>query len=210
MALDCGQAAHIVLFVRDACRLTPSGPDVPPPLLGVVPVMELNLSPAEHSEVSQAWLGWWRRFISVQGQIQLGHNFGASRSGDWIRELGDKSSSVFDPFEGFASLEDSPLLRDAAVKAWRQGAEWFEMYKSRRIRHGSLLPLTVAESVIRDKQVSPERVRAAVLIFGVAGKWSNLLEPGLLLCADETYADESLFATELKRTFESGIELPLH
>ena len=209
MSLDRGSVAHIILYVRDACRLTPSGPDVPPPLIGEVQVLELNLSPAKHSEVSQAWLEWWRRYIHVQGQIELGHNFGASRSADRIHAIGNAISSVFDPFEGFESLEDSPLLKDAAVKTWRQGAEWFELYGTRRNRHGLTLPLTVAESVIRDKRVSPERVRAAVLIFGVIGKWSNLLEPGLLLCTEETYADESLFATELKRTFESGIELPL-
>jgi hypothetical protein len=70
--------------------------------------------------------------------------------------------------------------------------------------------MSVADSIIRDKKVSPERVRAAVLLFSVIGKWSNLPEPGLLLCADETYADESLFATELQLAFESGIELPLN
>jgi hypothetical protein len=116
---------------------------------------------------------------------------------------------VFDPFEGFPSLEESPLLKDAAMKTWRQGVEWFEFYQSRRIRHGSPLAMSIADSIIRDKKVSPERVRAAVLLFSVVGKWSNLPEPGLLLCADETYEDESLFATELKLAFESGIELPL-
>ena|ERR1017187_1472877 len=209
LAIDSGEAAHIVLYVRDACRLTPSGPDVPPPLLGGVQVLELNLSPADQSEVSQDWLKWWRRLIHVEGQIQLGHKFGASRSEDWIRALADARLSVFDPFQDFPSLEESPLLKDAAMKTWRQGMKWSELYQSRRIRHGSPLPMSVADSIIRDKQVSPERVRAAILLFTVIGKWSNLPEPGLLLCADETYADESLFATELQLAFESGIGLPL-
>jgi hypothetical protein len=210
LALDSGQAAHIVLYVRDACRLNPTGPDVPPPLLGEVQVLELNLSPDDQSEVSQDWLKWWRRLIHIEGQNQLGHKFGTSRPEDWSRARVDASLSVFDPFEGFPSLEESPLLRDAAMRAWRQGVEWCQLYQSRRISHGSPLPMSVADSIIRDKKVSPERVRAAVLLFSVIGKWSNLPEPGLLLCADETYADESLFATELQLAFESGIELPLN
>ena len=209
MSLDRGQAAHIILYIRDACQLSVSGLDVPPPLRGDVHLLDLNLSPGEHEETSQAWLEWWHRFILLEGQIQLGHTFGASEDGERIRSLGEARTLAFDPGEGFASLADSPLLRGAAMKSWRDGADWFGLQESQRIRHGSMIPLTVAESVIRDKQVSPERVRAAVLIFGALGQWSHLFAPGLLLCSDETYADESLFAAELRRAFESGIELPL-
>ena len=209
LALDSDQAAHIVLYIRDACRLIPSGPDVPPPLRGDVHSLELNLQRADKSAASQEWLEWWRRLIHVEGQIQLGHKFGASGSEERIRALGDARSSVFDPFENFLSLEESPLLRDIAIKTWRQGVTWFESHHSQRIGNGSLLPESVADSVIRDTGVSPERVRAAVLLFSVIGKWSYLSEPGLLLCSDEAYTDDSLFATKLKLAFESGIVLPL-
>lgn len=209
MSLDRGQAAHIILYIRDACQLSVSGLDVPPPLRGDVHLRHLNLSPDEHEETSRAWLEWWHRFILAEGEVQLGHRFGASGDEVRIRSIGESRTFAFDPGEGFASLADSPLLRGAAMKSWRDGADWFGLQESQRIRHGSMIPLTVAESVIRDKQVSPERVRAAVLIFGALGQWSHLFAPGLLLCSDETYVDESLFAAELRRAFESGIELPL-
>lgn len=209
LGLNRGQSAHIVLYVRDACGLTPVGPDVPPPLLGEVPVLELNLSPDDQSKMTLDWLDWWRRLIHVEGQISLGHKFGAERDEDLLTAHGDARQSVFDPFESFQSLEKSPLLRDAAMKTWRQGVEWCRLNHSGDIRHSSTLPLSVADSVILDKRVSPERVRAAVLIFCVTGQWSHISEPGLLLCSDQTYANEAMFVSELRSVFESGIELPL-
>ncbi len=209
LALDRGQSAHIVLYVRDACGLTPVGPDVPPPLLGEVHVLDLNLSPDDQSKMVLDWLDWWRRLIHIEGQISLGHRFGVERDEDFITALGGAKNSVFDPFENFRSLEESPLLRDAAIKTWKQGVQWSELHQSHPIRHSSTLPLSVADSVILDMSVSPERVRAAVLIFSVMGEWSYLSEPGVLLCAERTYADESLFAAKLRLAFESGIGLPL-
>ncbi len=209
LALDRGQSAHIVLYVRDACGLTPVGPDVPPPLLGEVQVLDLNLSPDDQSKMALDWLDWWRRLIHIEGQISLGHMFGVERNDDLITALGGARNSVFDPFEDFQSLEESPLLRDAAMKTWKQGVQWCQLHQSRQIRHSSTLPLSVADSVILDMRVSPERVRAAVLIFSVIGEWSYISEPGVLLCADQTYEDESLFAAKLRLAFESGIELPL-
>ena len=209
LALNSAQSTHIALYVREASQLTPTGTDVPPRLLGEVQVLELSLSPGDQSEISQDWLRWWRRLVHIEGQIQLGRNFGALRSEDLINTLGSARNSVFDPFEGFQSLKETPLLRDVAMKTWRQGVEWCHLHQLGQIRHAPEFPKSVADSVIRDKQVSPERVRAAVLLFGVIGKWSTLSEPGVLLCAEETYADESLFATELRLAFESGSERPL-
>jgi hypothetical protein len=117
-------------------------------------------------------------------------------------------TSVFDPLERFQSLEESPLLRDAAMRKWKQGVEWSKQYQSRSLRRGSPVPKIVAESVIREKKVAPERVKASVLFLSVKGKWSYFPEPGLLLCSEETYEDEDLYANELKKAFEFGLERP--
>jgi hypothetical protein len=189
--------------------MSPSGLDVPPPLIGKISALDLGLSPEEQSDISDEWLRWWRRFVHVQGQIQLGDKFGSSRREEWSHAIVLARASVFDPFEGFESLEESPLLRDAALKTWQQGVEWSKQYQSQDMGHGSPLAKTVAESVIRERQVTPGRVRAGVLLLSVSGKWSNLPEPGLLLCSDEAYADEGLYAAELKKAFEAGLTRPI-
>jgi hypothetical protein len=64
----------------------------------------------------------------------------------------------------------------------------------------------VAERVIEDHHVSPERVNAAVIVLPVEGKWFNLAMPGILLCSQEFFFDDGHFARELQTTFESGLE----
>jgi len=159
--------------------------------------------------IASDWLRWWRRYVHVEGQIQLGHMFGASQPDERRHAMRVARASVFDPFEGFVCLEESPLLRDAALKTWKQGVEWSEQHQSKGFGRGSPLPKIVAESVIREKKVDPERVNAGVLLFSVIGKWSNLPAPGLLLCSDETYADEEQYAIALKKAFEAGLARPI-
>jgi hypothetical protein len=135
--------------------------------------------------------------------------FGASQREEWRYAIRVARTSVFDPFEGFQSLEESPLLRDAAMRTWKQGVEWSTQYQSRSLRRGSPLQKIVAESVIREKKVAPERVKASVLLLSVEGKWSYFPEPGLLLCSEETYEDEDLYAIELQKAFEAGLTRPI-
>jgi hypothetical protein len=116
-----------------------------------------------------------------------------------------KRQSVFDPFEGFESLKDYSLLQDAARQSWKQGAEWTKEHAAGSLPLGSTIPKIVAERVIDKHHVPPEDVRAAVIVLAVSGQWSNIAEPGVLLCSEELYLDDTLFESELKRTFESGL-----
>ncbi len=63
----------------------------------------------------------------------------------------------------------------------------------------------VAEAVMDDYQVRAERVRAAVIVLAVEGIWSNIPQPGVLLCSEAAFADGLLYAGELRRAFESGL-----
>ena len=63
----------------------------------------------------------------------------------------------------------------------------------------------VAEAVMDDHRVRAGRVRAAVIVLAVEGIWSNNPQPGVLLCSEAAFADGPLYATELRRAFESGL-----
>ena len=200
---------HSLLFIRDAWRLEPSGADVPPALVGHLPEIEPELSASERAEMSAAWLDWWRRFIQVEG---------ATERGDYARVVGSDAGrtqqraavfAVFDPPE-FATLADSPSLQKAARQVCNQALQW-------KVEHRAVAPdrksawlaqKAVAESVIEEYQVSPSRVAAGVIVLDVSGPWSNIPEPGVLLCSSEFFVDNELFLPALKRTFETGLRRP--
>jgi hypothetical protein len=197
---------HALLFIRDSFRLTPSGADVPPPLIGDVPEVTPGLSSHEGPEVSTAWLDWWRRFIHVEG---------ATERGEFARELDPHEGrarqraavfGVFDPPE-FASLAGSPPLQKAARQVCNQALKWDSGRGgvAPEGRSAWLAQKSVAESVIEEYQVSPGRVSAGVIVLAVTGQWSNIPEPGVLLCSQEFFADSEAFLPALKRTFETGL-----
>lgn len=205
LSLTSIQAVHIVLYIRDACQLTPTGHDVPPPLIGSVENLDLGLSLVDHTRASEQWLQWWRRVIHAEGQVQLDFSHSADLLDPQPRAPLTGRISGFDPLEDFQSLEASPLLRGAALKSWRQGAEWSTTYMFRGVGERTQLARSVAESITRESQVGPERLRACALILSVTGNWSCLSEPGLLLCSSEKYQDDAQFALQLKEAFESGL-----
>jgi hypothetical protein len=195
----------VCLYVRDAFGLEPVGADVPPSLDGVIQVNELNTDLSDRRDLSLAWLTWWRRLIDVTVATQSGDGRGAMQRDELRRAHVSARQSVFDPFEDFESLKDFPSLRSAAQQTWRQGVDWTDAHVAKVLRPGSSIPKNVAELVIQEHHVSPERVRAAVLVLAVEGRWSHITNPGILLCSQEAFFDDALFATELKKTFESGL-----
>jgi hypothetical protein len=207
LALESNQATHLVLYVRDACQLTPTGYNVPPPLLGHIDPIELGLSPDEQSKASAEWLQWWLRIVHARGQSQL--DFSKERADAQVQPTYVPKPHEFDPFEGFKSLEKTPLLRDAAIRTWRSGAEWSKEYQSREVGHRNELVRSAAESTIQKHHVGPEFVRACVFVLSVEGNWSCLTEPGVLLCSVDTYKNDRQFALELEVAFAAGLTRPL-
>jgi hypothetical protein len=90
------------------------------------------------------------------------------------------------------------LLRHTALRSWRQGTEWSRTCQSRAVGARTQLARSVAQSIIREKPVGPEKVMACVVILSVTGNWSHLSEPGPLLCSIEKYEDDTQLALELK------------
>ena len=185
--------------------LEPIGLDVPPRLSNFSSALELLTDSTERSDLSLAWLVWWRRLIHVSSALQLGHGMKTIQPDERLRAHASAIQSIFDPFEEFESLKDSPSLRIAAQNLWKQGVEWTRVRDWPNSLHGSSIPKTVAELVIEEHHVSPEFVQAAVLVLNVEGKWSHITQPRVLLCSREAFIDDAFFATKLKETFESGL-----
>ena len=200
------QAVHSLLFIRDAWGLEPLGADVPPALVGGLPQIGPDLSTAVRAEMSAAWLDWWRRFIHVEGATERGA-FARVADGEVGRARQRAAVfAVFDPPE-FGTLADSPPLQRAARQVCNQALQW-------RTEHRAVAPdrksawlaqKAVAESVIDEYQVSPSRVSAGVIVLDVCGQWSNIPEPGVLLCSSEFFVDHEVFLPALKRAFETGL-----
>jgi hypothetical protein len=210
-----GQAAHSLLFIRDVCRLTPSGPEVPPALVGDLPEIDLELSSGERVEMSVAWLDWWRRFVRVEGATQRGEFASVADPDDGRTRQWATGSEVFDPSE-FTSLSGSAPLQKAAQRVGDQALRWGnESRRPKRQGRGGpegkaawLAQKSMAESVIEEYQVDPGRVSAGVILLAVTGLWSSNPEPGVLLCSEEFFDDGALFPPALKRTFETGLRRP--
>lgn len=203
-------AANFCLYIRDAFGLDLIGSDIPPPLSGDVPLIELESLAADQLDLALAWHMWWRRLIRVVGAAQLGRGLDSLSREDYRRAHLEAHQSIFDPLEDFESLREYPALRSAAQRSWPQGYEWSKTHASPRFGpsstgHRSPTPKMVAERVIEERHVSPERVKAAVIVLEVEGKWCHLATPGTLLCSEELFFDDASFSQELKITFESGL-----
>ena len=229
MTVGGGQAEHALLYVRDSCQLGPSGPEVPPKLSGGVELIDLGFSSRALAEASDGWLEWWRQYVEAEGLKQLGDGGKATNAESWERHR-DQTAQVFSPrdFDHLASCpplqEAARRSCDRALGWWREnrrrgyqahdvpsGLETLDSWN-----HGvrtSGVPAgvgqdpsgwrstkDVAESVLDDYQVGAERVRAVVIVLAVEGIWSNIPQPGLLLCSEAAFADGSLAAAELRRS----------
>jgi len=59
--------------------------------------------------------------------------------------------------------------------------------------------------VIEQYAVAPDLLRISVVPLSVSGHWSQIVQPGLLLCSEELYYDDDAYEAELKRTFASRL-----
>lgn len=202
------QSLHVALYLRDAYHLATPEADIPPALIGKVERTATELNSSDVLELTTSWLKWWRRVVGFESRRGLGDRFGASDNENFLLAMGAAHQLVFDPVEAFVSLSEHPLLQRAAVQTWRPANEWMKYHSRQGERRGSLVPKDAAEAVIAEHAVSPGRVRGAVIVLSVTGSWSRIVEPGVALCSEEAYLDDSLFATVLKETFESGLNHP--
>ncbi len=195
VAVGGGQTAHALLYVRDACQLAPSGPEVPPKLAGGVELIDLGLSASELVEASEGWTEWWHRYVQEKGLNQLGE-----------RAQMDQLLSPRD----FDHLARCPPLQEAARRSCQHALAWWRDNRQHRRRtlHDSFDWLSmkdIAEAIMDEYQVGAKRVPAGVIVLAVDGVWSNIPQPGVLLCSEAAFADSHLCGAELRRTLESGL-----
>jgi len=234
VAVGGDQATHAILYIRDACQLVPSGPDVPPNLAGDVDLIDLGLSSVELAEASDGWTEWWRQYVAVEGSHQLGDRDSTTIQ-EFQRRHQEDMGRVFGPRE-FDHLASCSPLQQAAQRSCEQALSWWrdhrqygrqaldvpssletlgswnqEIQKSVRTNptdqdsSGWQSMKDIAEAVMDDFQVGADRVRAGVIVLAVEGVWSNIPQPGVLLCSEAVFADGQFYAAELRRAFESGL-----
>ena len=155
--------------------------------------------------MSAAWLDWWRRFIHVEGATERGEYARVADSDAGRAQQRAAVFAVFDPPE-FATLADSPSLQRAARQVCNQALQW-------KVEHRAVAPdrrsawlaqKAVAESVIEEYQVSPSRVSAGVIVLEVSGQWSNIPEPGVLLCSSEFFVDSEAVPSRAEADIRDG------
>jgi hypothetical protein len=196
------------LYLRDAYNLATPEVDVPPALIGTIERLATVLNSSDALELTASWLWWWRRLVGFESRRGLGDRFGTSDNENRVLAMAAAHQLVFDPLEAFASLREYPLLQQAAVQTWQPTNEWMRHHSRQGERRGSLVPKNVAEAVIAEHAISPGSVQGAVIVLSVSGPWSRIVEPGVVLCSEDAYLDDSFFATVLKETFESGFNHP--
>ena len=203
--MDPGKSANFLLYVRDTHNLSPVGPDVPPRLTGEIDRLSEDLNDSDRVQLDEAWLAWWRRFIHLEGKIQLGDRIGTPQiEQDYLLAIVAAQRAAFDP-PRFECLSNYLKLQDAAQRAWPSFDAWYRSSKTSRVVSSHSVPSSVAREVIQERKVNSARVRAGVTVLRVEGEWNYMPEPGVLLCSGSLLQNDEKFAAELKMAIESQL-----
>jgi len=199
---DSPQTTSFALFVREALDLpVPPSPDTPPRRSSGKAYREVGLSAAERQQAGEQWLAWWRRLMKVDFRTHAP----MPTEGDvhaLIRARVAEREQVFDP-PTFSALSDSPALQTAAVAVF----EDFTRHSSRGRRgFDATLTRDVADALIAELNLSPDRLDASVLTIDVPGHWYRIPGPGTAICSLDLAADPQAAEKLLRAVFVSGLE----
>jgi len=201
------QALHVALCIRDHFQIHVTEDDVPPSLNWHVPTGQVPFEVQNLDDFSGQWLWWWRQLVHASSCRQLELDLtGFNGLSNFQDPKG--GTGFFDPYEDFHSLDSRPQLRDLVAGSWRQGIEWSKpLYQTSRER-ARMVVKDVVDTVIAERQVLPESINASVIVLSVRDGWFMIAYPGVLLCSESTYADDSRFAVELRKSIESSLDGP--
>lgn len=114
------QAAHALLYVRDACGLTPADdPMVPPTLADQVPDRSSMLAGGDPLEAASDWLDWWKELVRFEGSLYWSRLDGLETA---IREAADAVRTdagvplvdeIGEQIAGAPAVSDGPRARTA-------------------------------------------------------------------------------------------------
>lgn len=204
---------HTALFVRDSCGLQlPEDASAPPPLGGGVPDLSATLDAALRDVAGAQWLLWWRDILDYEAAKALGTleklkgPFGLLDRHLIVR------GHLLD-WPELDALASKPELREAVKASHDDAVRWRRQYSRHlgkfgsRPRHLVQQPISaIAQNVVDRIQVSAGRVRAALAILAVSGKWSTMPVPGFLLCSTSLAADTERLHPLLEAAFVSGVD----
>jgi hypothetical protein len=161
------------------------------------------LTDAARIEAGEQWLGWWRRLIAYESAPGPSGVTDEEIVAQGRRRIAEYRR-VMDPPD-FESMADLPALRTAVVATCRATSGWLSATRrSAGIDHAMVRD--VAEEVIAEHGVSPDRVDATVHVLDVTGAWSYLARPGQVFCSLGVANDPVAGRALLREAFVSGLD----
>jgi hypothetical protein len=192
IAVDNGKALNAACYVRDVGGV-PLGDDgsVPPRLMHV----SVGAPSPVALEAAAAWHRWWTSLASSP-RVDLRSD---SSPGTNQTDSGAALTVLLDQLQGEATAWSNDLAR-------RHPAPGLPPYAPvEDLRRRQQLHRQVAEEVIRDYAVSPDRVTARVELIWSGEPWAHQPARGALFCSVATWVDEAAYRSALKSTFERGL-----
>jgi hypothetical protein len=191
IAVDNGKALNAACYVRDVGGV-PLDHDlsVPPRLLH----LSVGAPSPVAVEAAPAWRRWWASLAGPRADLRSG-----SSPGTGERDASAALAVLLDRLQGEAAAWSSDLARRHPAP----GLPPYAPVEDRQRRQE--LHRQVAEEVIRDYAVTPDRVSARVELIWSGEPWAHQPSRGALFCSIATWVDESAYRSALKSTFERGL-----
>ncbi|MFP3712668.1 hypothetical protein [Puerhibacterium sp. TATVAM-FAB25] len=201
------------LVVRDAAGIVVphdggrAPADVPPPLLDPPP-RDDALSTDERAAAGADWLAWYRALLGLT--VRDHHDPpppGVGRAWQRWAQARSAAHDAVGAAPDFAGLATAPLLRRAAVAAFRGPAR-----ADRGI--AASLPVdrttwagqrAIADEIVARRHADPGELHGAVVLLPVAGVWWHLAAPGVVLASGAAYRDDDLGPRLVRTALESSL-----
>lgn len=122
MRIDEPEDLHLVLFVRDACRLEVASQVVPQRLTPAVPDLQAGLAASAQAAAERAWPQWWAAALEAHRAHARPLTDTASREAR-LRQRRHRHAALDRP--DFASLQHAPDLQQAARRAAGSFSQWW-------------------------------------------------------------------------------------
>lgn len=202
-------AIGFALFLRDCLDLPiPPSPDAPPRDERIARRVA-QLPETARQEAGPQWLVWWRRLVETEFRVHAPIPFDVDPNALARERIGERQK-VYDP-PTFDALTASPALRTAALAVFDGPPGPTPFAEADRHRGAGRqfaweLTRDVAEALVLEHGVSPDRIDAAVLLIDVPGLWHHIPRPGAAVCTSGTAADPAAAESLLRAVFTSGLE----
>src|SRR5712691_11801165 len=122
IVIDEPEDLHLVLFVRDCCRLPAGAAGQPGPLAPTVPDLSRLMDESARHAAGAAWPAWWQAAIDAHRAVSRPLPHDASSSAHH-RQAWQLHAAVDGP--QFGSLSRTPALREAARAAFGPFQQWW-------------------------------------------------------------------------------------